>query len=93
MKGVLIMNNYNNMFNQMFNTSYINQNNYYQLRDQIAQYQYQQEQYQNCEIANFLKATHDMCEAMKKLDPQHQQQAIYLFLAEIANEFWHNNMG
>ena len=84
------MNRYDPMFNQMFNTSYINQNNYYQMQAQIAKYQ--QEQYQNYEVAKFVKAVHDMCESMKKLDPEHQQQAICLSLAEMAREFgWDNN--
>ena len=90
MKGVLIMNRYDPMFNQMFNTSYINQNNYYQMQPQITKYQ--QEQYQNYEVAKFVKAVRDMCESMKNLDQEHQQQALYLSIAEMAREFgWDNN--
>lgn len=33
------------------------------------------------------KAIHDLCEAVKQLDDQHQQNAFYACLAEIAREF------
>ena len=43
---------------------------------------YQQEQ--SNEVRNVVKAVHDLCEAYKKLDPQHQQEAFYAALAEFA---------
>ena len=50
---------------------------------------YQQEQ--SNEVRNVVKAVHDLCEAYKKLDPQHQQQAFALALNEMAREFGWNN--
>ena len=34
-----------------------------------------------------VKAMHDLCEAVKKMDAEHQQQAAALCLAEVAREF------
>lgn len=87
---------YNNQFNdQLFNPQYVNPNYYFQNQQQILKYQQEQElkyqQEQNKEVANVVKAFHDLCEASKKLDPQHQQQAFYLVLAEMSREFgWDN---
>ena len=79
---------YNNQFNdQLFNPQYVNPNYYFQNQQQILKYQ----QEQNKKVANVVKAFHDLCEASKKLDPQHQQQAFYLVLAEMSREFgWDN---
>ena len=79
---------YNNQFNdQLFNPQYVNPNYYFQNQQQILKYQ----QEQNKEVANVVKAFHDLCVASKKLDPQHQQQAFYLVLAEMSREFgWDN---
>ncbi|MBR1432574.1 hypothetical protein [Ruminococcus sp.] len=69
-------------YDQMFNPAYNNQNYYQQNQAQIAQYQ----QNQNNEVYNAVKGFHDWFEAMKKLDPQHQNQAMMLCLAEVAQE-------
>ena len=44
-------------------------------------------QEQNTEVTNAIKAIHDLCEAIKKMDMQHQQEAFGLCLAEMAKEF------
>ena len=49
------------------------------------------QQAQSKEVCNVAKAVHDLCEAYKKLDPRHQQQAFFIALAEVANEFGWNN--
>ena len=76
-----------NMFgNQMFNPAYVNPNNYAQNQSEIARYQenlrYHQDQ--NSEVAKAVKAMHDLCDAMNKLDAQHQQEAFFLCLNEMA---------
>ena len=38
------------------------------------------------EVINAVKAMHDLCEAVKKLDGQHQQTAFYACLAQMAKE-------
>ena len=79
---------YNNQFNdQFFNQQYVNPNYYYQNQEQIIKYQ----QEQNKEVANVVKAVHDLCEASKKLDSQHQEQAFLLALAEMSRVFGWNN--
>ena len=74
--------NSNPFYNQFFNQQYVNPDYYRQSQEQIIQYQ----QEQNKEVQNVVKAVHDLCDAYKKLDPQHQQQAFYLALAEMARE-------
>ena len=78
----------NNQFNyQFYNPQYVTPAYYSQVQNQIAQYQLEQTQ----EVCNVVKAVHDLCEATKKLDSQHQQQAFCLALAEMAKEFgWGN---
>ncbi|MBQ3841839.1 MAG: hypothetical protein II820_04005 [Ruminiclostridium sp.] len=72
-------------YDQMFNPNYNNPNYYQQIQNQI--YQYQQEQ--DKEVYNAVKGFRDWCDAMTKLDQQHQQQAIVLCLNEIArNRGW-----
>ena len=76
----------NTFYNQMFNPQYVNIE-YYR---QIEQLQYNTKQ--NEEIANAVKAIHDLCEAVKQLDCHHQEIAFYACLAEIAKELkWQNN--
>lgn len=72
----------NQFYNQFFNQQYVTPDYYYSIQNQIAQHQREQSK----EVLNVVKAVHDLCEAYKKLDPQHQQQAFYLALAEMANE-------
>ncbi|HOO07447.1 MAG TPA: hypothetical protein P5092_04060 [Ruminococcus sp.] len=74
--------NSNPFYNQFFNQQYVNPDYYRQSQEQIIQYQ----QEQSKEVQNVVKAVHDLCDAYKKLDPQHQQQAFYLALAEMAKE-------
>lgn len=71
-----------NFNNQMFNPQYVNKQYYNSVREEIAKYKYEQ----NKEVANAVKAIHDLCEAVKKLDSQHQQTAFYAYLAEMAKE-------
>lgn len=71
----------NTFYNQMFNPQYVNMQYYYQLQQQ------QYEAKQNEEVEKAVKAIHDLCEAVKQLDDQHQQVTFYACLAEIAREF------
>lgn len=78
------MNFGNNQFcGNMFNQQYVSQNNYAQLQYEIAKYQANQ----NNEVCKAVNAMHDLCEAVKNMDADHQQQAAALCLAEIAREF------
>jgi hypothetical protein len=72
--------------NQMFNPQYVNPQYYYTVKDEITSDNDEQCQ----EVANAVKAIHDLCEAVKKLDSQHQQTAFYACLAEMAKEFGWN---
>ena len=69
---------------QMFNPIYVNPNYYYQMQSLIESQRYAAEQDQEVEKA--VKAFHDLCVAVKKMDEKHQQQAFYLCLAEMANQ-------
>lgn len=71
-----------NFNNQMFNPQYVNQQYYNSIREEIIKHNHEQ----NKEVANAVKAMHDLCEAVKKLDSQHQQTAFYACLAEMARE-------
>ena len=42
---------------------------------------------QSNEVIKAVKAMHDLCDAVKNMDTEHQQQATALCLAEIAREF------
>ena len=70
-------------YNQMFNPVYVNQTFYQSIPPQTM-WQYQQNQ--NVEVQKAVKATHDLCEAVNKLDAEHQQQAFYACLAVLAAE-------
>ena len=71
----------NTFYNQMFNPQYVNPDYYHELQRQ--QYEFDQQK----EIVNAVKAIHDLCEAVKKLDDHHQQIAFSACLAEMAREF------
>ena len=73
-------------YTKMFNQTYVNQSYYQQNQAQVQRYQ----QEQNCEVLKATKAFRDLCEAVKKMDVQHQEQAFYLCLAEMANQFGWN---
>ena len=47
-------------------------------------WQYQQDQ--NAEVQKAVKAIYDLCEAVNKLDAEHQQQAFCVCLGIIAAE-------
>lgn len=79
-----------NFHNQMFNQSYVNSEYYYQHQTQVQQYKSEQ----SCEVVKAVNAVRDLCEAVKNMDGQHQEQAFYLCLAEMANQFgWDHNKG
>ena len=73
----------NQFYNQMFNPTYVNQSFY-----QSAMWQYQQDQ--NAEVQKAVKAMRDLCEAVNKLDAEHQQQAFYACLTVLAGELGWN---
>lgn len=75
--------NGNQFCGNIFNQQYVSQSNYMQHRSEIARYQANQ----NIEVGKVVKAMHDLCEAAKKLDAQHYEQAMILCLAEIAREY------
>ena len=79
----------NQFYNQMFNPTYVNPG-FYQSIPAQAMWQYQQDQ--NAEVQKAVKATRALCEAVNKLDVQHQQQAFYACLGIIAAELgWTKN--
>ena len=67
---------------QMFNPATVNPQYYDSIRAQIIQSHWEQEK----EIANAVKAIHDLCDAIKKLDVNHQKEAFYACLQQIAIE-------
>lgn len=73
----------NQFYNQMFNPTYVNPEFYQSIQAQ-AMWQYQQDQ--NAEVQKAVKATRDLCEAVNKLDAEHQQQAFCVCLGIIAAE-------
>ncbi len=68
---------------RMFNPIYVSRNYYNQMQTQIASYNFQQ----NIEVEKAVKATHDLCSAVKNMDERHQQEAFWLCLAAMAQEF------
>ena len=71
-------------FNErMFNPQYVNPGYYNQMQAKISQYQFQQ----NVEVAKTVKAMRDICESVKKMDNQHQQEAFWACLGVMAQEF------
>lgn len=73
----------NQFYNQMFNPTYVNPG-FYQSIPAQAMWQYQQDQ--NAEVQKAVKAIYDLCEAVNKLDAEHQQQAFCVCLGIIAAE-------
>lgn len=71
----------------MFNPNYVNPA-YYNLIQVQAEQLYQQNQ--NAEVQKAIKATIDLCEAVNKLDTEHQQQAFYACLVVLASELGWN---
>ena len=70
----------NTFCNQMFNPQYVNPDYYHELQRQ--QYEFDQQK----EIVNAVKAIHDLCEAVKKIDANHQQQAVNACVLQLAKE-------
>ena len=73
----------NQFYNQMFNPTYVNQSFYQSIPSQTM-WQYQQDQ--NAEVQKAVKAIYDLCEAVNKLDVEHQQQAFCVCFGIIAAE-------
>ena len=73
----------NQYYDQMFNPTYVNQSFYQSIPSQTM-WQYQQDQ--NAEVQKAVKAIYDLCEAVNKLDAEHQQQAFCVCLGIIAAE-------
>ena len=73
----------NQFYIQMFNPTYVNQSFYQSIPSQTM-WQYQQDQ--NAEVQKAVKAIYDLCEAVNKLDAEHQQQAFCVCLGIIAAE-------
>ena len=73
----------NHFYDQMFNPTYVNQSFYQSIPSQTM-WQYQQDQ--NAEVQKAVKAIYDLCEAVNKLDAEHQQQAFCVCLGIIAAE-------
>ena len=73
----------NQFYDQMFNPTYVNQSFYQSIPSQTM-WQYQQDQ--NAEVQKAVKAIYDQCEAVNKLDAEHQQQAFCVCLGIIAAE-------
>ena len=79
MKGVNIM----YFTNAMFNSQYVNPNYYNQRRDLIRQYN----SWQDSEVIKAAHVMSDLCNAVKKMDEQHQQEAFFACLEVMAKEF------
>ena len=73
------MNSYFN--NMMFNPQYVNAHYY----NQIRQFEYNQNQ--DKKVRDAMKAMHDLCDAVKDMDQNHQQQAFGGCLGVMAEEF------
>ena len=63
------MNSYFN--NMMFNPQYVNADYYNQMR------QFEYNQNQDKKVRDTMKAMHDLCDAVKDMDQNHQQQAFW----------------
>lgn len=83
-KGPITMKQF---YDQMFNPVYVNPNHYNMIQAQATR---KCEQNQNNEIQKAVKATRDLCEAVNKIDAEHQQQAFYACLAVLAAELGWN---
>ena len=68
--------------NQMFNPQTVNPQYYHSIQHQIPSYGSNQD----LEVAKAVKAIHDLCEAVKKMDESHQQAAFYFCLNQMATD-------
>lgn len=73
------MNSYFN--NMMFNPQYVNADYY----NQIRQFEYNQNQ--DKKVRDAIKEMHDLCDAVKDMDQNHQQQVFFGCLGVMAEEF------
>lgn len=71
----------NNFYNMMFNQHYINQT-YFNSIQPLSQKQIQDEK-----VYKAVRAVRDLCEAVNGMDDEHQQEAFYACLAEMALQF------
>lgn len=67
--------------NMMFNPQYVNVDYYNQMR------QFEYNQNQDKKVRDAIKAMHDLCDAVKDMDQEHQQQAFLGCLAVMAEEY------
>lgn len=69
--------------NPVFNPSYVNHPCYPPIQSQsMAQYQ----KNQDAQVQKIVKATHDLMEAARNLDPKRQEEAFYKCLGIIVAE-------
>ena len=66
-------------YGQMFNPTFVNPQYCHDIA-QLQQYQHEQDK----SVADAIKAMHDLCEAVNKLDDRHKQTAFLGCLYEIA---------
>lgn len=72
----------NNCFNdKMFNPNYVN-SDYFNNSVKLKEYSFDQDK----KVADAVKAIHDLCEAVKGMDSNHQEIAFVACLAEMAKE-------
>ena len=64
----------------MFNPQYVNPDYY----NQIRQFEYKQKQ--DKKVKDAINAMHDLCDAVKDMDQEHQQQAFLGCLGVMAEE-------
>lgn len=76
------------LYNQIFNPQFVDPN-YYSQASQQNRYECEQ----NIEIAKAVKALHDLCEALKRIDPAHQEAASYACWTEMMNQLGFDNNG
>ena len=67
----------------MLNPQTVNPQYYHSIQHQIPSYGSNQD----LEVAKAVKAIHDLCEAVKKMDESHQQAAFCLCLQQMAIDF------
>lgn len=72
----------NNYFNdKMFNPNYVNPE-YFNNSVKLKEYSFDQDK----KVADAVKAIHDLCEAVKGMDSNHQEIAFVACLAEMTKE-------
>ena len=69
-------------YDRMFNPQYVNAEYYHQVEQQMHY-----EAHQNKKVADAVKAMHDLCDAVKDMDQNHQDITFRLCLFELAKVF------